>query len=101
MTAGVYLLHFSSPYKHARHYLGYSDNIEQRIADHIAGRGGRLPQVVSEAGIDIICVRMWPGTTRSFERKLKNRKNAPCLCPVCNRRTWRSNGVKTQERIAR
>lgn len=23
----VYLLHFSQPYKHARHYLGYADDL--------------------------------------------------------------------------
>jgi hypothetical protein len=33
-------------------------------------------------GIGFQIVRTWPGS-RSFERKLKNRKNARKLCPIC------------------
>ena len=35
----VYLLHFSKPYRYARHYLGYTANLEQRLAAHNAGHG--------------------------------------------------------------
>ena len=35
----IYLLHFSHSYRHARHYLGYTENLEQRLAQHRAGRG--------------------------------------------------------------
>ena len=38
MTGYVYLLHFDQPYKHARHYLGYTVNVDQRLAMHAAGR---------------------------------------------------------------
>lgn len=31
----IYLLHFSKPYKHARHYIGYTDDLDKRLARHL------------------------------------------------------------------
>jgi predicted GIY-YIG superfamily endonuclease len=40
MTGIVYLLHFDQPYKHARHYVGWTArNVKRRLAEHEAGRG--------------------------------------------------------------
>jgi predicted GIY-YIG superfamily endonuclease len=78
----VYLLHFSEPYKHARHYLGWSTNLDKRLDSHRKGRGSRLVQVIRKVGITWTLTRTWPGD-RHFERKLKNRKNARFLCPEC------------------
>lgn len=78
----VYLLHFSSPYKHARHYLGYTEDLQARMSRHLSGNGARLVEVVCSAGIVPVLVRVWDGD-RSLERKLKCRKNSPCLCPIC------------------
>lgn len=48
----VYLIHFERPYQHARHYIGYTDNLDQRIHDHeCTAHGARLLQVVREAGM--------------------------------------------------
>lgn len=85
---GCYLLHFRqpiSPAHTAQHYLGWAEDIERRIAEHRAGRGARLTQVAKERGIDFVVVRTWEGD-RSLERKLKSRKEAPRLCPICRRR---------------
>ena len=82
--SGVYLLHFHSPLGHASHYLGYADDIDRRIAMHHEGRGARLTQVARERGITFTLARVWEGQDRNFERRLKNRKNAPKLCPYCN-----------------
>ncbi len=76
---GVYLLHFSPAYKHAKHYTGYADDIERRVAEHQAGHGARLCEVVVEAGCEITLVRTWPDQDRTFERRLKNQHNAPKL----------------------
>jgi predicted GIY-YIG superfamily endonuclease len=35
----VYLLHFDRPYKRARHYLGFAEDLERRLELHRAGRG--------------------------------------------------------------
>lgn len=90
MTRGVYLIHFSEPYKHAKHYVGWSDNIEERVAQHIKGQGSRLCQVVVEAGITLLWVRSWDGADRKFERKLHN-KGKSVFCPICNRHGWKHN----------
>lgn len=84
--AGVYLIHFSPAYKHAKHYLGYAENVESRFALHKVGGGARLTQVAVQAGCQLILARVWEDGDRQLERKLKNRKDAPALCPVCGLR---------------
>jgi hypothetical protein len=74
-----------SPAASARHSLGSTDNLDARLPEHAAGRGARLKEVVTEAGIEWSCVRTWEGS-RTEERQLKRRKNAPRLCPVCSAR---------------
>jgi predicted GIY-YIG superfamily endonuclease len=78
----VYLIHFNRAYKHARHYLGYSEDLDKRLTDHLCGMGARLIEVITRAGIEWKVSRTWPGD-RNLERQLKNRKEAPKLCPVC------------------
>ena len=78
----VYLLHFSKPYKHAKHYLGSANDLSVRLQQHNAGQGARLTQVVREAGIDLILARTWAGG-RQYERKLKRQHHGPRLCPIC------------------
>jgi predicted GIY-YIG superfamily endonuclease len=84
----IYLLCFSEPYKHARHYLGFSTDLQSRLADHTNGTGARLLEVIKQAGLSFQLARTWQGT-RKTERSLKNRKATPRLCPVCNPRAMR------------
>lgn len=82
----VYLIHFEKPFRHARHYIGFVEharNLNRRLEHHRAGRGSRLLRAVAQAGISFEIVRIWAEGDRSFERKLKNRKEAPTFCPVC------------------
>lgn len=88
MTAGVYLAHFDTRYRHAGHYIGWAEDIEARAAKHARGNGGRLMAVIKAAGIGFVIARTWPGESRTFERRLKNRKNAPRECPICQGRPW-------------
>jgi hypothetical protein len=83
-----YLLHLDQPLnptRPARHYLGYTKHLPSRMAAHLEGRGARFMQVARERGIGFVISRVWPGD-RTFERKLKNRKEAPRLCPICQKR---------------
>lgn len=80
----IYLLHFDQPLAHAKHYIGWTDNLPQRIQDHASGNGARLMQVLRDAGIGFQLVRTWCGT-RTDERRLKRRKGTPRLCPVCRK----------------
>ena len=81
-TAIVYLIHFERPFKRASHYIGSALFLERRLNHHRAGTGARLLRAVQLAGIAWEVVRTWPGDKQT-ERKLKNRKNAPDLCPRC------------------
>ena len=67
----IYLIHFEKYFHHCRHYIGYTskDDVEERFVRH-------------KAGIDFQVVRTWEGGYE-LERKLKNRKNAKKLCPIC------------------
>lgn len=78
-----YLIHFSPQYKHARHYLGYADDVGPRVNAHLHGAGARLTQVATEAGCKLILARVWPDADRTEERRLKRRHNSPQLCPIC------------------
>lgn len=80
----VYLLHFSKKYHHAGHYIGFTKNLTERIEQHKAGAGARLLEVIVNAGITFDLVRTW-AADRKFERKLKRRKKAAKLCPICRK----------------
>jgi len=79
----IYLLHFSQKLCHAGHYLGYTENLEERLETHRKGKGARLLQVITEQGISFELVRTWEGD-RKLERKLKKQKKATKLCPICS-----------------
>ncbi|MEU4225991.1 hypothetical protein AB0F17_16980 [Nonomuraea sp. NPDC026600] len=82
MTGTVYLLHFARPYKHARHYIGWTSDLDARLAEHQAGHGARLLAVVKAAGITWTLARTWDGT-RNRERSLKRQGGARRCCPMC------------------
>lgn len=84
----VYLLHFDKPYKHARHYLGFTRNKDAltRFAEHGTAKGARLTRVAVENGVKLTLAAVWPGAPRSFERKLKNRADVAKWCPCCEQK---------------
>jgi predicted GIY-YIG superfamily endonuclease len=90
----VYLIHFEKPYKHARHYIGFTDNLDQRIHEHkYTANGAKLLQVVRNAGINFEVARVWPDGDRHFERHLKNMKKSSCYCPVCRKERREQRGA--------
>ena len=78
----VYLVHFTQPYRHARHNTGWTANLESRLAEHQARRGARLLQVVTQAGIEWTLARTWQGTGER-QRQLKRQGGASRRCPIC------------------
>src|SRR5215203_1198727 len=79
----VYLFHFDQRYEHAGHYTGWAEDLDHRVAEHLAGRGARLIEVISQAGIGFRLARTWPGVTRARERQLKRQGGASRHCPIC------------------
>lgn len=81
----VYMLHFDQPYKHARHYTGWTADLLDRLDAHATGRGARLVEVIWQAGIGFTCIRICEGT-RALERAIKNQGGAVRYCPACTPR---------------
>jgi hypothetical protein len=80
----IYLLCFSEPFRHARHYLGWAGRgrLEQRLEHHERGTGANLLRHVRAAGITWTLVRTWEGT-RHRERALKLQGGHSRKCPAC------------------
>lgn len=81
----VYLLHLEQPLSDnhtCQHYMGSAEDLETRLYQHLHYPDARMMQVVKERGIRWMLARTWPGG-RIEERRLKNWKNGPKLCPVC------------------
>jgi predicted GIY-YIG superfamily endonuclease len=78
----VYMLHFSEPYKHARHYVGWTEDLLARLDRHATGHGANLIGVIWQAGIGFTLIRICEGT-RSTERAIKNAGGAVRYCPAC------------------
>ena len=78
----LYLLHFDPPYRHAGHYLGYTEDLEGRLARHKRGKGGVLIKAAVRAGCSVVVARTWGNGSRDEERRLKGRSLRP-LCPIC------------------
>jgi hypothetical protein len=76
------MLHFSEPYKHARHYVGFTEDLLARLDRHAAGHGANLVAVIWQAGIGFTLTRICEGT-RSTERAIKNAGGAVRYCPAC------------------
>lgn len=80
----VYLIHLDRKMKHAQHYLGYvHNNVEKRFNQHYTKKGAKILKAAREQKIGFSIVRVWEGVDRTFERRLKNRKKARCICPAC------------------
>lgn len=79
----VYLLCFDRPLAHAQHYLGWTENLEERLAAHAAGTGSALLAAARAAGITWTVVRTWHNVTRRTERRLKHLGSAKRICPAC------------------
>ena len=83
MRSGTgYLLHFDRPYRHARHYTGWTTDRTVRLADHATGHGARLLAVARTAGIGWTPART-PTGSRATDRALKRHGGASRRRPVC------------------
>jgi len=82
----VYLLHFSEPFHHAQHYLGWTNNLDKRLAEHRKGARQKcvLTDEIKRHGIPWRLVRTWEKVPLAFEKQLKRQKNGRRLCPICN-----------------
>jgi len=83
----IYLVHFERPFKHAKHYVGFTDvTLRERFKRHTSNarlrRGSALMRAVLEAGIKFKVVKVWDGD-RNDERRVKIDGHSARRCPVC------------------
>lgn len=98
----IYLLHFHPPYKHAKHYLGFAEDIPKRIKRHVAGNGNPLVAAAKAAGCRVVLVRVWPEGTRDDERRLKRQQRGGAhYCPRCSGPDAMKHGILSKQRRCR
>ena len=109
----VYLLHFTTPYRHAAHYMGATGlPMEYREAAHRGrvlhdgdqsyGRPAKLVKALLDAGGDFVVADVWETDTLEqafdLERKFKKQGSRRRLCSICSpnngRGLGRGNGRK-------
>ena len=103
----VYLLHIFGRLENARpgggprrrratHHIGFTvyRRAHRRVGQHRAGcSGSKYMRQVRKEGLRFYLVREWIGADRTFERRLKDRRQGAAFCPWCkkhpgaNRRT--------------
>src|SRR5437868_7287179 len=84
----VYLFHFnaplgnlSNPRAQARHYLGFTDDLDARIKKQLAGKGAKLVAAALRQGL-IFELYHWPAPLAT-EKLIKRRKETHVFCPAC------------------
>lgn len=78
----VYLLHFSQRVGNASHYTGWTRALEDRLAAHRAGKGGRATKVLVGRGQSFDLARTWSGG-QALEVRIK-RRGPKRFCPICS-----------------
>ncbi|MDY7016199.1 MAG: hypothetical protein SVX43_21900, partial [Cyanobacteriota bacterium] len=90
----VYLLHFrqpignlANPRGQAQHYIGFSNNLDERIWLHRQGdpASSKLCAHAAKIGIRFIVAEVWQGSF-DLEKALKRRKRAADFCPICQQK---------------
>lgn len=99
----IYLIHFDEglpqrPGVLTRHYIGWTADLEQRLAQHRAGRGSALMAEITRRGIGWQLVRTWSGD-RHLERWIKEQKAGPRFCPTCAAATGRRVRITSIEGV--
>jgi hypothetical protein len=84
----LYIFHFNAPLGNlanpraqARHYCGFTDDLDARIAKQLAGKGAKLVAAALAKGL-IFELYHWPATL-AVEKLVKRRKETAVFCPAC------------------
>jgi len=86
-TSCVYLIHLDKPIRgNNQHYIGYTQDIIQRIATHRSGNksSAQFLRMAKNMGVGWQLARIWWRAEVDFERDLKRRNAAKRMCPICN-----------------
>lgn len=87
MMPYIYVLHFHTRLAHAEHYVGSTQNLKARLAAHAEGHGSRLTRELHRRGTAWTLSALYETSKRNqlrIERTLKQQKNGPRYCTLCN-----------------
>ncbi len=98
-TPGIIYVICFPPFGHARHYTGWTLDLEARLAKHRAGKGAALLRAVNAAGTEWRVTGSWPGTPND-EKKLKRAGTARQWCPACRPEYLRRKAAAQRARAA-
>ncbi|MBD3387428.1 MAG: hypothetical protein GF414_00605 [Candidatus Altiarchaeales archaeon] len=85
----VYVIHLNRPFRHAKHYIGYTTDIVRRMTHHSLGHrdSSHFMKAVCRAGIrwSVTMVQSFEDAKEAvcFEKKLKRDKRSSLHCPLC------------------
>lgn len=93
----IYLLHSTVPLgtkgsNSASHYLGYCDegDLLKRLKEHQSGKSdAAIVRAFKAAGGQLLLGAVWPGRTRTDERRMKIAGHLSRYCLVCHGATLR------------
>lgn len=78
----VYLLHFHGNLGTGAHYIGFAEDVDNRVKQHAKGTASRFTGKMKKNGIGFVLARIWPGP-KKLEREIKKLRRGPKLCPIC------------------
>lgn len=86
----VYILHFDKPItigkRTFQHYIGYTNNLEKRIAAHRSGRGAMFVDLLQRHGgeFEVALTEEYDERQDARKREVQIKKRgAARLCPIC------------------
>ena len=83
----IYLLHFDQPYRHAKHYTGWTEDLLDRLDRHAAGAAPAWSRSSGKPG----SASPWSASAKAparTERAIKNAGGAARYCPACTPQPW-------------
>lgn len=82
---GLYLFHLEPRYRHAGHRLGWSDDMQRRVGEHLSTGRKSSPLVRAQlaAGGAVVLARVWQHGDRTLEARLKRQGGLSRHCPIC------------------
>jgi hypothetical protein len=90
----LYIFHFNEPLGNltnpraqARHYCGFAEDLDARIAKQLAGKGAKLVAAALKQGL-IFELYHWPAPL-AVEKLVKAHKKTSDYCPACCARQGR------------
>lgn len=96
----IYVLHFDTPLSHARHYIGCTESLRQRLTAHAIGAGSRICRELIERGVTFRLGGLYTCShrrMRTLERTLKNQHNSDRYCQLCTKDQNSFKGTKVYD----